>query len=350
MSAIPATMPAAVYLGEGRMEVQQLPVPVPGPDEVLIEVAACGICGTDLHLVLEQFARPGDVLGHEWAGTVVQGGGPGDMWEPGARIVSDPSPGCGRCRACTKGRPAVCLERAPADFSSWNGAFCRYRSVNAERLLRVPDTLSSRDAALAEPTAIAIHTVNLSGAGIDDRVLVTGAGPVGALTVAVLRARGVEDITVSEPSDVRRRHALACGASQVVDPAELEPAPMGRPVRDAYSVVFECSGRASAAESALDQLDYAGVFVFVGTGSRMPRVNHNRIIVLEQTLIGAYNYDASGFGPALELLASGSLPLDVLIESEDVALDEIVPVMKRLAGGEIPGKVLVRPEVAEAPA
>lgn len=107
---------------------------------------------------------------------------------------------------------------------------------------------------------------------------------------------------------------------------------------------------ASAAESALDQLDYAGVFVFVGTGSRMPRVNHNRIIVLEQTLIGAYNYDASGFGPALELLASGSLPLDVLIESEDVALDEIVPVMKRLAGGEIPGKVLVRPEVAEAPA
>ncbi len=163
----------------------------------------------------------------------------------------------------------------------------------------------------------------------------------------MLRARGIEDITVSEPSDVRRRHALACGASSAISPEDLEPAPMGRPVKDAYTVVFECSGRASAAETALDQLDYAGVFVFVGTGSAMPRVNHNRIIVLEQTLIGAYNYDADGFGPALELLASGDLPLDVLIESEDATLDKIVPVMERLAGGEIPGKVLVRPEVSE---
>ena len=344
MSAIPTMMPVAVYQGDGRIEVQELAVPEPGPDEVLVEVAACGICGTDLHLVLEQFARPGDVLGHEWAGTVALSG---DTWEAGARVVSDPSPGCGNCRACRSGRPAVCLERPPADFSSWNGAFCRYRTVQAARLLRVPDSLSVRDAALTEPTAIAIHTVNLSGAGPDDRVLVTGAGPVGALTVAVLRARGVEDITVSEPSEVRRRHALACGASAAVGPDELEPAPMGRTVRDPYSVVFECSGRASAAESALDQLDYAGVFVFVGTGSTMPRVNHNRIIVLEQTLIGAYNYDADGFGPALELLASGSLPLDVLIESEDIALDEIVQVMHQLADGEIPGKVLVRPEVSD---
>ncbi len=347
MSAIPQTMPAAVYLGDGRMEVQQLPVPEPRSDEVLVEVAACGICGTDLHLVLERFAKPGDVLGHEWAGTVVHTAGTSSMWEEGAHVVSDPSPGCGACRACRSGRPAVCLERPPADFSSWNGAFCRYRSVQAARLLRVPDNLSVRDAALTEPTAIAIHTVNLSGAGVDDRVLVTGAGPVGALTVAVLRARGVEDITVSEPSEVRRRHALRCGASTVVSPEELKEAPMGRPVKDAFSVVFECSGHATAAQSALDQLDYAGVFVFVGTGSTMPRVNHNRVIILEQTLIGAYNYDAEGFGPALELLASGSMPLDVLIENDDVPLDKIVPVMERLAGGEIPGKVMVRPEASE---
>jgi threonine dehydrogenase-like Zn-dependent dehydrogenase len=179
---------------------------------------------------------------------------------------------------------------------------------------------------------------------------VTGAGPVGALTVAVLRARGIEDITVSEPSNVRRRHALACGASRAVHPDELPRAPMGRPVSDAYTIVFECSGNAGAAEGALDQLDYAGTFVFVGTGSTMPRVNHNRIIVLEQTLIGAYNYDAEGFGPALELLASGELPLDVLIEPQDVTLDKIVQVMQRLAGGEIPGKVLVRPQVSEVSA
>jgi (R,R)-butanediol dehydrogenase/meso-butanediol dehydrogenase/diacetyl reductase len=345
MSTTRATMPAAVYVGEGRMEVRDLPVPEPGPDEVLVEVSNCGICGTDLHLVLERYARPGDVLGHEWAGTVVDPGPHAGSWEQGARIVSDPAGGCGECRACTSGRPAVCLRRPPPDFTSWNGAFCKYRSVSVSRLLRVPEGLSTRDAALTEPTAIAIHTVNLSGAAPGDRVLVTGAGPVGALTVAVLRSRGIDDITVSEPSETRRAHALAVGASAVVSPDELEPAPMGRPVKDPYSVVFECSGHAGAAESALDQLDYAGVFVFVGTGSVMPRVNHNRIIVLEQTLIGAFNYDADGFGPALDLLASGALPLGVLIESRDAHLDEIVEVMQSLHRGEIPGKVMVRPDV-----
>jgi len=339
-------MPAAVYIGDGKMEVRELPVPQPGPGEVLVEVEACGICGTDLHLVLEQFARPGDILGHEWSATVVDSGGRNVTWEPGTRIVSDASPGCSECRACKLGRPSVCLRRPPADFSSWNGAFCRYRVVQADRLLEIPGSLSTRDAALTEPTAIALHTVNLSGVGADDRVLVTGAGPVGALTVAVLRAQGIDDITVSEPSEVRRRHALAVGAYSVISPDELEPAAMGRTVDSPYTFVFECSGRASAVEAGMDQLDYAGTLVFVGTGSTMPRVNHNRMIIFEQTIIGAYNYDAEGFGPALDLLASGNLPIDVLIEKEDVSLDAVVPAMVRLSKGEIAGKVIVVPEVA----
>jgi threonine dehydrogenase-like Zn-dependent dehydrogenase len=340
------TMPAAVYMGDGKIEVQELPIPVPGPGEVLVEVANCGICGTDLHLVLERYAKSGDVLGHEWAGTLVTEV-PGGLLEPGTAVVSDTSPACGTCRACLKGRPAVCLNRPPPDFSSWDGAFCRFRRVQASRLLAVPDGLSARRAALTEPTAIAIHTVSLSGATPQDRVLVTGAGPVGALTVAVLRASGIDDITVSEPSEVRREHALAVGASAVVHPEELPKPPTGRPVKEPFSVVFECSGHATAAESALDQLDYAGTFLFVGTGHTMPRVNHNRIIVMEQILLGAFNYDAEGFAPALELLASGSLPLDVLIEDDDVLLDGVLPAMERLSRGEIAGKVLVRPEVSQ---
>ena len=177
-------------------------------------------------------------------------------------------------------------------------------------------------------------------------MLVTGAGPVGLLTTAVLRSRGVRDIIVSEPAPLRRERALAVGAGAVVAPDELPRAPMGRPVDEPFTVVFECSGHARAAEAALDQLDYAGTFVFVGTGHTPPRVNHNRVIVLEQTLIGAYNYDAEGFGPALELLASGALPLDLLIEPVDIGLDDVLPTMHRLAAGELPGKVMVTPEVA----
>jgi (R,R)-butanediol dehydrogenase/meso-butanediol dehydrogenase/diacetyl reductase len=164
----------------------------------------------------------------------------------------------------------------------------------------------------------------------------------------VLRARGVHDIAVSEPSPLRRERALAVGARAVLAPDELPRAPMGRPGAEPFTLAFECSGNARAAEAALDQLDYAGTLVFVGTGHDMPRVNHNRVIVLELTLIGAYNYDAAGFAPALDLLASGALPLDLLIEPADVLLDELAPTLHRLAAGELPGKVMVRPEVRRA--
>ena len=110
-----------------------------------------------------------------------------------------------------------------------------------------------------------------------------------------------------------------------------------------FSVVFECSGNAAAGESAIEQLDFAGICVLVGTGHDFPRLNHNRVIVLENTILGSYNYDADGFAAALALLASGAMPLDALVEPVDVFLDELLPVMQRCAAGEVPGKVMVRP-------
>ncbi len=338
-------MPAAVYLGDGEIAVRGIAVPEVGPDDALVEVSHCGICGTDLHLVLERYARPDSVLGHEWAGSIVALGSGVTGWEIGARVVQNPTPGCGECRACKRGRPSVCLRREPPDLLDFaTGAFCRFKRVPAERLLRIPSALSTRAAALTEPTAIAIHTVVLSGVQPDDRVLITGGGPVGLLTTAVLRARGIDDITVSEPAPLRRERALAVGAARVISPGDLGRPPMGRPVAEPFSVAFECSGNASAAESAFDQLDYAGTLVFVGTGHEMPRINHNRAIVLELTILAAYNYDREGFAPALELLASGRLPLDALIEADDVLLDDVLGTMHRLAAGELPGKVMVRPQ------
>ncbi len=339
------SMLAAVYTGDGHVAVERLPVPEPGEGEVLIAVSHCGICGTDLHLVLEQYARPGSVLGHEWAGTIAAVGRGVEGWTAGQRVVAGPTPACGECRACRRRRPSVCRRRPVGDLLAFSGAYCEYKTVAADRLIELPASLSTRAAALTEPTAIAIHTVGLADVEPGDRVLVTGAGPVGLLTTAVLRQRGVTDITVSEPSPVRRERALAIGARAAVEPHELPRAPMGRAVEGAYDVAFECSGNAKAAESALDQLDLAGTLVFVGTGHESPRVNHNRAIVLELTIIGAYNYDADGFAPAVALLASGNLPLDLLIEAGDVTLDALDGTLRRLAAGELPGKVMVRPEV-----
>jgi (R,R)-butanediol dehydrogenase/meso-butanediol dehydrogenase/diacetyl reductase len=337
------TMDASVYVGDGMLEVQKVAMPEPGPRDVLVEVGQCGICGTDVHLVLGQIARPGTVLGHEWAGTIVALGDAVDGWAVGDRVVCGPSPGCGRCRACRAGRPSVCLERPLTDHLSFRGAYAQYVVAEGDRLLAVPDGLSLREAALTEPTAVAIHAVTLSGVTPADRVLVTGAGPVGLLVTAVLHAQGVHDVTVSEPSPVRREQALEVGAARVLEPHELPSARMGAPVDEPFSVAFECSGRADAAEAAIDQLDFAGTCVLVGTGHELPRINHNRVIVLENSIIGAYNYDAAGFAPALQLLASGAMPLDALVEPADISLDDLMPVMRRCAAGEVPGKVMVRP-------
>jgi len=344
VTVLPARMPAAVLTGPGEIAVREVPVPDPGPGEVLVEVAWCGICGTDLHLALEGYGRPGSILGHEWSGTVVACGPEVDPIPPGTPVVADDARPCGVCRPCRLGRPSVCVRRAAPDHLDARGAFTRFVTVRGARLLPIPPTIDLRAAALTEPVAIALHAMHLAGATDPMlRVLVTGAGPVGALMVAVLRAHGVTDVTVSEPAPRRRAHAVALGARRVLEPEALPAAPTGRPVPEPFDIAFECSGRASAAARALDQLDAAGTLVFVGTGRELPRVNHNRMIILELTAMGAYNYDADGFAPALELIGSGRLPVDLLVEPGDVGLADVLATMHALAEGRIAGKALVRP-------
>ena len=335
-------MSAAVYIGDGRIAVEEVPRPEPGPGEVLIEIAECGICGSDLHMVLERYAKPGAILGHEWSGTVASAPS-GSGWSPGDRVVGNPTPGCGVCRPCRRGRPSVCLVRPPADHFGYRGAFCQYKTAAANDLIGIPDSLPTRVAALAEPMAIALHAVQVGGVGADDRVLVTGAGPVGLLIIAALRAQGITDITASEPSPIRRRRALDVGAARAITPDTLAEPPLSAPVPEPFAVIFECSGHASAIEAAVGQLDYAGTLVIVGTGFEPPRINQNRLIIFELEIVGAYNYSNDGFQPAVDLLNSGKLPLESLIEPDDIPLSEVMDSMHRLSRGEIPSKVMVRP-------
>jgi threonine dehydrogenase-like Zn-dependent dehydrogenase len=118
---------------------------------------------------------------------------------------------------------------------------------------------------------------------------------------------------------------------------------MALPVAEPYAVVFECSGHADALEAGLGQLDYAGTLVIVGTGFEPPKVNQNRMIIFELEIIGAYNYNDEGFEPAVDLLDSGRLPFDALIEPDGVPLTAVMASMERLARGEIPSKVMVQP-------
>jgi (R,R)-butanediol dehydrogenase/meso-butanediol dehydrogenase/diacetyl reductase len=344
VAVLPATMPAAVYRGRRRLEVEERPVPRPGPGEVLVEVSHCGVCGSDLHFVLDGWGRPGSVGGHEWAGRVVDVSADVTGWEVGDAVVGGPRPSCGSCRACAVGRPSLCAGRDGPGAGGADGAFARYVQVPAGALVPVPAGLDLRTAALAEPLAVALHAVNRSGVEPGGWALVCGAGPIGALVVAALRARGVTAV-VTEPGEARRRLAARLGA-EVRTPDELDVPPFGDPGRvvdDAVDVALECSGRSDAMEAALTQLVRGGTLVLVGAGIESPRFDQNRILVNELVVTGSFEYDAGGMADAVALLASGTLPVDELVEPTDVALPDLLSAMEGLATGEPAGKVLVTP-------
>ena len=176
-----------------------------------------------------------------------------------------------------------------------------------------------------------------------------GAGPIGAAIIAVLRARGFDDILAIEPGERRRELAAALGARTGL-PDDLDrPGHPQALVDEPADVVFEASGMRAAAEAGLAQLRRAGTLMIVGTGMDHPRLDTNRVLLNELVVTGAFNYDAGGFEAALELMASGTLPLDLLIEAEPVGLEGVLDAMSRLRSGATAGKVLVRPTAEETP-
>ena len=345
------TMAAAVYRGPGDLAVEDRPIPRPGPDEVLIEVEHCGICGSDLHMVLEGWGRAGSIEGHEYAGRVVELGSAVDDFAIGDRVVGGPSPRCGRCRHCLAGRPSLCSERDTPGLAPWQGAFARYKALPAAQALPVPEGLDPRAAALAEPLAVALHAIGQAGLVGGERVLVFGAGPIGALAVAALRALGHDDVRVCEPGPLRRALAERVGATWIGGPEDLEVpsiADPGRVVEDPVDAALECSGHSSAMEAGLAQLERGGRLVLVGAGMHYPTFDSNRIVLNELVITGSFTYAEDGFSAALDLLASGRLPLDALIEPQDVGLGGLLAAMRSLAGGETAGKVMVDPRLEVA--
>ncbi|MBV9040641.1 MAG: alcohol dehydrogenase catalytic domain-containing protein [Acidimicrobiia bacterium] len=340
-----ATMPVAVYRGKGDIALDEKPVPTPGAGEVLVEVSHCGVCGTDIHMVLEGWGPPGIVGGHEWSGRIAAIGLEVDGWAVGDAVVGGELVGCGACRMCASSRPSLCEYRPPVTGDGHDGAFAQFIVTAAAGLVPVHDGVSLRNAALTEPLAVAMHAVTQAAVRPGDRVLVTGAGPIGLLAVAALRGCGVEDIVVSEPTKGRRQRALAVGAARAVEPTDLDKPLMPMDLVDEpMDAVLECSGRVEAMETGLGQLRRGGRLVFVGTGMSTPRLDNNRILLNELVVTGAYNYDAGGFTAAIDLIASGQVPVDLLIEPDDIPLTGLLDAMHKLAAGELVAKVLVVPE------
>ena len=342
---IPQSMRALMYRAVRDVEVVDHPVAGLGREDVLLRVSHCGICGTDLHVVLEGMSAPDKIGGHEYAGRVAAVGEAVEGWQLGDAAIPGSSGGCGECACCQAGRPSLCTRRGSiGDGFESNGAFAEYVRLPAKHLLRVPDGLELRVAALSEPLAVALHGITLSGVKPGDRALVSGAGPIGLLTVAALRGLGIDDVVVSEPSETRRERAARVGASSTCEPEALVAPNMPFSLVDEpFDVALECSGNPRAMESALGQLRRMGTLVLVGTGMRRPKFDHNRILLNELIVTGAYCYDPDGIARALALLAEGNLPTDELIEPEDIPLEGMLEAAERCARGELAGKVMIVP-------
>ncbi|MEQ1787928.1 MAG: alcohol dehydrogenase catalytic domain-containing protein [Acidimicrobiales bacterium] len=346
MGDLPATMPAAVLKGPGRLEVEAVPVPALGPQDVLVAVELCGVCGSDLHMVLDGWGTAGSWQGHEWIGRVAAVGDLVTRWQEGDVVVGGPTVRCGTCAHCLAGRPSLCATRDTPGTGSEQGAFAAYKAAAADELLPMPAGLDPRAAALAEPLAVALHAIHQGGARPGHRVLVLGAGPIGALSIAALRALGIDDVRCAEPSEHRRTLATAVGATAVGHPADLVVPSIAEPglvVDDPVDVVLECSGKREAMEAGLAQLVRGGTLVLVGAGIEAPRFDPNRILLNELVITGAFTYDLGGFDQALAMLARGDLPAETLLEPGEVPLEGLLEAMRDLAEGRRAGKVLVRP-------
>ncbi len=340
-------MRAAVYLQPGEVAVEERPVPALAARDVLLEVSHCGVCGSDLHMFVEGWAKPGSIGGHEYSGRVVAVGPDVTRWSLGDAAIGGPSRKCGECEYCRAGRQQLCSGRSDPGMGDFQGAFAEFVRLHEDEAVAVPDGVSMRAAALTEPLAVALHGLTQGGVKAGQRVLVTGAGPIGALSVAACKARGVDDVVVSEPHPRRRALAEQLGATTITPDELPRPAMPFDIVDEPFDVVLECSGHAGAMEAGLAQLRGGGSLVLVGAGVKPPRFDPNRIILNELVITGAFVYDPDGYERALELLASPGFPVDTLLEPDDVSLDGLLDAVNGLVAGELPGKVLVSPNGAD---
>jgi len=304
----------AVMVAPGRIELEDRPVPVPGPGQVLVEVSAVGVCGSDIHYFTE--GRIGDfiveaplVLGHEAAG-VVAGLGPGvHRLEVGQRVAMEPGIPCRRCRACRTGHYNLCPDVRFFATPPIDGTFARYVVHDEDFCFPLPDNLSDDAGALLEPLSVGVWAAWKTRIAVGDRVLVTGAGPIGLLAAAVARASGAREVIVSDVQEARLDLARRMGATGVAVAGSTEFAELA----DQADVLVECSGSAQALEAGLRALGPAARAVVVGMSpeTHVP-VALSLVQRQEVELTGTFRY-ANTYPTAVALASSGAVHLDDLV-------------------------------------
>jgi L-iditol 2-dehydrogenase len=303
---------AAVLYGVRDLRVEAHPMPEPGPREVLVEIRAVGICGSDVHYY--EHGRIGDfvvraplVLGHESGGAVVAAGPGATRHAPGQRVALEPGIPCGQCRECRAGRYNLCPGVRFFATPPVHGSLARYVTIDEDFAHPLPDSLSDDAGALMEPLSVGIWANRKAGTAVGSRVLVTGAGPIGVLAAQVARAAGAWVAIVDINAD-RLRAAGGFGFDAVLDGRD-------RPDLRALDpdVLIECTGVEAVVGDGIRALRPAGRAVLVGLGPRADLTLPVSTIQQRELLVtGTFRY-ANTYPGAIALAASGRVRLDDLV-------------------------------------
>lgn len=303
----------AVLRRVGEIAIEERPMPEPEAGEVLVEVRSVGVCGSDVHYY--EHGRIGSfvveqplVLGHEASGVVVAVG-PGVAAERvGDRVAMEPGIPCGRCRSCRRGVYNLCPDVRFFATPPIDGAFSRYVTLPADLAHPIPDSLSDDAGALIEPLAVAVAAGRKAGIEPGDRVLVTGAGPIGVLCAQVARARGAADIVVADINDDRLAQARKLGADRTVNTREESLGGVGE-----VDVLLECTGVEPVVADGIRAVGPAGRVVLVGMGAREDSTIPVATVQSRELVVtGVFRY-ANCYPAAIALAASGRVKLDDLV-------------------------------------
>jgi 2-desacetyl-2-hydroxyethyl bacteriochlorophyllide A dehydrogenase len=321
----------AVAIAEDRtLEPVDLEQHALGSNEVRIDVAFCGICGSDLHFRHSPAVPAGSVMGHEFSGVVDEVGESVEGYRPGDRVTVYPFAPCGECANCARGDLHVCMQAAVTGLGMGAnpGAYAESVVAAEPMLLRLPEGLSLEHGALIEPLAVALHGIAIGEVSPGDACVVIGAGPIGTMTALALKARDIERVVMVEKNERRRERMRALGVEAIgLDDVHLR-------VMDALGgeppdVVLECAGNPAAPALATELVRSRGIIVLLGVLEEPVEISQLVLMIKEAQMRASFAYTRSDFEDAADLLARGRLPADALITGT-APLDRAQEMFERL--------------------
>lgn len=318
-------MRALKYVAPGKLEIQNVEEPILAEGEVLIEVKACGICGSDVHGYLGLTGRrtPPMTMGHEFSGKVVAVKEGEDAAIVGTDVIVQPIHFCGTCKNCRKGLTNMCLNKRFFGVLEENGAMQEYLAVPRKLLYQLPERCSYDIGALAEPFAVAYGSIKKAGSLEGKNVLIVGAGTIGICILQIAKLQNPKKIIVSDLSDARLERARELGADETINPMKTdymeEVSRMTE--QEMIDVSIEAVGVQATANQSIKVLTIGGKSIWVGMSQKEMEINMQDIVCSARSVLGSFNYTHKEFGEVVELLGSGRMDSEKLI-SKIVSLDD----------------------------